>query len=753
MGLVAGNGIGYRIYSRAYTGGPTNFMIAGDIPSGISNLYMIENSNYDLFGTGNYTYVWNRNTTSGHLNMTLAAVRMTVSDLRDPPYTKVVTNNVSVPQFAVPEAVFDTPVARMAQYFEIENLSLIQKVRLYLNTTITGVLTWGHFQLDIYNASDLNGTPLNVNLHTTTLGVGVYLQWVEFSINEYFDSGAYFAVFSSWVTGINPKMNNNSWLVHQYSSPAANKGASFFENTSGWFPIPTDSDADFLMELDLVHYLSPYEVNLSAYLNGAPVELHHSRDERVKAAQLGRPVWQSELLYYLEALPTEDYNVTITINRTIGGRIIVTGGRYVCYEQATGHFIANLSTIQWSVDYRKVNSSSSLLVFFKFPRDWSITKLVSSFGVELVEYGILYSYIYGEYGNAIWIDEGGDGTQTFEYTASFTSPNYLLSGEIIAPHEVYVGDSFRVQAEIRNSQGGLVTGGNCSFYLFNPEGGQIYSTNVTNVNGVVESDELNTNGWAFGTYSMIIVWTNGEEIGITSHTFTLSLSPFILIAVITAAVAISTAVLLTYGRKKLAQRHWEKSLHHLLVISKNGTPMYSYSFGPTIKDTALISGMLSAIASFMKETTGSMKQLKIIDQEDKKIILSYGEQITIAILADKNLPIIHKRAKEFATRFEEQYSQRVSKWTGDTSIFKGANKLVEEYFPVDMNTILTAKAGAQLRQYKELVHSAEDKATLTSILSELTHMIEKYQDIVLKNYGKLVNEIINTAHSKLAEGD
>jgi hypothetical protein len=70
-----------------------------------------------------------------------------------------------------------------------------------------------------------------------------------------------------------------------------------------------------------------------------------------------------------------------------------------------------------------------------------------------------------------------------------------------------------------------------------------------------------------------------------------------------------------------------------------------------------------------------------------------------------------------------------------------------------MERILIAKAGFQLQKYKELVDTAEDTTTLTAILSEITNLLDKYQEIILKNYGKLVNEIINTAHTKLAETD
>ncbi len=750
--------INFSVYfsdSKAATTDLNNFSVTGEIRTGISNLYVTEEITYDLFTTGNSSHIFPKVKNMGHINMTLAGVGVVLTDLQDTPYTKVVANNLSSPQSAVPETAFDTPRARMAQYFSIDNFSLVQKVRVYISATIAGVLLpYGHFQIDIFNASDFGGGPINVGTHSTTLAAGIYNEWIEISINEYLPVGEYFTVFSSWVTGLLPSMNNNSWRIHDYSNPVYNKGLSLFENSSGWFAIPADNTADFLLEVVGVHYLSPYEVNLSAYLNNQPLAMRHNSDFSVKTPQLGKPIWQCEVTNYLDSPPLTDAIVNVTINRTVGARYISIGGRYIYDEPTTGTFFANSSTIRWDVNYKKVNSSNSLLVFFSHPKDWSVTEFRDAYGYEIIEYGIYYSYIYGEYAQGLLINDGGDGTQTFEYTAKFVSPNYLVgAGGLIGRREVYVGELFSIQANVRNTAGEFITDGNCSFYLFDPTGAQIYTSNKTNTNGVVISDELDTNGWVLGDYSMVVYWNNGKEAGIAVFNFEISLSPLIIIGIIAAIAIAATAIVLTYGRRKLAERNWQKSLQHLLVISKSGAPMYSFSFGMTLKDSALISGMISAITNFMKETTGSERQLRIIDQEDHKIILSHGEVATAAILTKKDLPIIHHRAKQFIADFESIYRGKIKAWTGDADIFKGANKIVEEHFPVEMKAILIAKAGFQLQKFAEMVDSAIDKSTILEILSEVTNLTEKYQDLILKNYGKLINKIINTAHTKLSEGN
>ena len=765
FGLVFINLYGYRNFSNATTTRLDDFSISGICESGISNIYYTEGINTNSTFNSEYTHTWNKSKDLNNMTMPLTAIRVKVTQLRDAPYSLIITDNTTNPKYAVPETVFDTPKARMAQYFKLDNFSLIQKVKVYLNFT-TGLLVAGHFQIDFFNASDFSSGPINIGTYTDRDISLNFVGWKEFSIKEYFEPGEYYAVFTSWKEGIG-NMNNNSWCINNYSAPIENKGASLFENTSGWFSIPDDSTADFLMTLDLTHYCSPQEVNLSLTINNQPVPLIHKRDYSVKTALWGipildKPVWKSEIMYYLDEEPITDFNVSITVNRTVAGGIVDTRGRYFYEDLTTGTFTANLSSTRWDVNYKKVNSSLTLWVFFRFPDDWRVSKFNDSYGMEIIEYGIMYSYIYGEYGSGIWIEEGGDGTQTFEYRASFTSPNYLtntelstkglFSSQFSSAKEAYLGESFKIQTSIKNPEGELITNGNCSFYLYNSDGIQIDSSNKTNTNGVVTSNDIDTKPLGLGTYTMVIFWTNGEESGISVYQISINFSPLLITIIVAIIVAAATVVVLTYGRRKIAERNWIKSLHHLLVLSKkDGRPMYNYSFGIAIKDTALVSGMLSALTNFVKETTGSKKLLRVIDQEDKKIILSHGTQTTVAILSNKNLPIIRNRTQAFLSSFEEKYSMKMQKWTGDTSIFKGANKLVEEQFPISMDQKLINKAGFELQEFKERVQSAEDKSIITEILSKITNLIDQYQDLILRHYSDLINEIIKIAHEKLGE--
>ena len=755
FGLLFFNFYGYFNLSNAATSQLSNFSISGNCESGVSNSYITELSTWNGTFTQYQSSTIERNTSVNNNTMTLAAINLKAIQLRDAPYNLVVANNITNSQAAVPETAFDTPRARMAQYFTLDNFTFIGNIWLYLTGAIVGVFPTGNFQIDIYNASDFASGPINEVTHAITKGAGIFVGWDNILVNEYFEPGEYYAVFTSWLSA-GLSMTNNSWQIKDYTSPADNKGPSLFENSSGWFNIPGDTTTDFLMYLEATHFCDPHELNLSASINDKPVQFYHKKDYTVKAVSflgplIWKPVWTSKITYYLDEPPDKDFNITISINRTIAAGSVETRGRYFYEEPTTGTFLANRSSIQWDVNYKKVNSSFTLFVFFRYPTDWMVSKFYdTSYDIELFEYGIFYSYLYGEREHALWIEEGGDGTQTFTYRATFTSPNYLTTSQAMTAREIYLGDRSTIQANIKNTEGQFVSGGNTSFYLYGADGSLIESYNKTNTNGIIESNEIDSGSLGLGTYSMVIFWTNGEEYGIIVYDITISINPLLITGIIAAIAVIATGLLLTYGRRKLAERRWEKSLHHLLVISKNGTPMYSYSFGLTLKDSALISGMLSALTSFIRETTGSKKELRRIDQEDKKIILSHGDFTTTAILASKDLPIIHDRARQFLERFEAVYSDKIQKWVGNTEIFKGANKIVEEFFPIEMEQILINKIGFELQKLKEMAETARDRTTITAILSEITNLLDKYQDLILKNYGKLVNVIINTAHQKLA---
>jgi hypothetical protein len=120
----------------------------------------------------------------------------------------------------------------------------------------------------------------------------------------------------------------------------------------------------------------------------------------------------------------------------------------------------------------------------------------------------------------------------------------------------------------------------------------------------------------------------------------------------------------------------------LFVIYGDGRDVFSYQFAEGMtQDPALISGMFSAITSFVKETTKSEDLLKKIDHGDITILIEYGKYIFCALFVKGNETAdVRARLKEFVETFETKYSDILIDWSGALIHFKEDHKLVEEIF-------------------------------------------------------------------------
>ena len=120
----------------------------------------------------------------------------------------------------------------------------------------------------------------------------------------------------------------------------------------------------------------------------------------------------------------------------------------------------------------------------------------------------------------------------------------------------------------------------------------------------------------------------------------------------------------------------------LYIIYEDGRGVFDYSFKKDyLQDPGLISGMFSAITSFIKETTHSEDLLKTIDHGDITILIEYGKKVFGALfIKGKQTADLRMQLKEFVQRFEQKYASVLEDWSGALSYFKEDEKLVEEIF-------------------------------------------------------------------------
>lgn len=126
---------------------------------------------------------------------------------------------------------------------------------------------------------------------------------------------------------------------------------------------------------------------------------------------------------------------------------------------------------------------------------------------------------------------------------------------------------------------------------------------------------------------------------------------------------------------------WRDSLHSLIVVYSGGISMYQHDFRQKGKEInpILISGALEMIKSLLNEVLPK-GQLKVLDVQEKKIIVEQGIYITVAMIADAKLESLELLLHSFVNDFEQFFGQYLPDWEGDTDIFAPTKAIVEKIF-------------------------------------------------------------------------
>ncbi|HME55573.1 MAG TPA: hypothetical protein VKM55_25430 [Candidatus Lokiarchaeia archaeon] len=120
--------------------------------------------------------------------------------------------------------------------------------------------------------------------------------------------------------------------------------------------------------------------------------------------------------------------------------------------------------------------------------------------------------------------------------------------------------------------------------------------------------------------------------------------------------------------------HWDDSLLHVFVFHiDTSVCIYDESLIKIGKDAEisadLFSSGVSGIINIIKEMVQSEKKLKVLDHEDKKIILEYGEYITVALVTVRDLKILHEKLPWYISRIEGKFGAKFEHWNGEITQF------------------------------------------------------------------------------------
>lgn len=121
----------------------------------------------------------------------------------------------------------------------------------------------------------------------------------------------------------------------------------------------------------------------------------------------------------------------------------------------------------------------------------------------------------------------------------------------------------------------------------------------------------------------------------------------------------------------------------VMILTKDGLLLLDHKFrtGEGLRnDTSpdLFSGMLSAILSVAKETSGGL--VKTINQDNYNVIISEGETIYALLFIDEGSRELSNIAKLIAGRFEAKYKEQLKGIITDVSPFQSFVEDLEEIY-------------------------------------------------------------------------
>jgi len=121
----------------------------------------------------------------------------------------------------------------------------------------------------------------------------------------------------------------------------------------------------------------------------------------------------------------------------------------------------------------------------------------------------------------------------------------------------------------------------------------------------------------------------------------------------------------------------------VMILTKDGLLLLHYKFrgAETLEmeaDPDLFSGMLSAILSVAKETTGGLVQT--INQDNYNVLVSEGEKIYVLLFIDEESRELYNIAKVIAGRFETKYREDLDGIISDVTIYQSFIEELEEIY-------------------------------------------------------------------------
>ena len=136
-----------------------------------------------------------------------------------------------------------------------------------------------------------------------------------------------------------------------------------------------------------------------------------------------------------------------------------------------------------------------------------------------------------------------------------------------------------------------------------------------------------------------------------------------------------------WGLPTLTELDWKPKIQALYGITSGGVCAFEYSFIEREKvDSQLVSSGLTGVVNLVKEITKSAKKPHTIRQEKRNILLEYGEFITLALIAEEELAILHNKLNLLLQDISLLYDDILPTWRGNLEVFKPVEGLIKKFF-------------------------------------------------------------------------
>ncbi|MFX0101812.1 MAG: hypothetical protein ACFFCS_19765 [Candidatus Hodarchaeota archaeon] len=205
--------------------------------------------------------------------------------------------------------------------------------------------------------------------------------------------------------------------------------------------------------------------------------------------------------------------------------------------------------------------------------------------------------------------------------------------------------------------------------------------------------------------SIVSVITQLEYVGIVlkNNALTLAIIATVIILMIFAKVRLDKKKRGAWNRDAEKIRDITKIQHMLIIAKSSGACVVDRAYSRSDLDADLVSGFLTAIASFGQEVgersaKGSGDAI-LFDYQNFKILIQDGKQARGAIILD-GVPTDNLRdnLKYFMELFEQKYE--LSTWKGNLNYFTGVDNLIEQAFEITLIYPLVVNPNRETKDIK-----------------------------------------------------